>query len=702
MTDKELLKKIRNSADAVEIPESLSPENIHKTLDISSIKANPKHNWHIYPIQRTISAAAVLLFCLLLSIVSSKISPNTDSSIETAQRNSSEHEFLMEESIQILDTSQATAEDSLVIAPKQDAGTLYTVAKSYDEVYTYLAALYEEETRYVTSGAILESEEDPPAGDYIAVEESAAESLMEDVSISKSAANSSLKYSTTNLQTYGVDESDRIKTDGKYIYTATDSKVRITDVTNEKLTPVGTITPNSSATDRILEIYVDNGKLLLITQHYETSMEDSSATYSSEDIAYTDMCVDIGYSINTKCQTMLYTYDITNPEKPTLKGTFIQDGSYYTSRKIGNILYLFTNQEVYTNVAYKEGKNGIIPCINNTTIPYENIYLSEQGNAGLVLSSINLQTPSEIVDNVMILHNYVDIYVGPDSIYLYNTDYAQPNSLTEIAGFSMENGFFNAIGAASVPGEILDTFAIHESNRCLRILTTSYDDDYLESNNLYLLDENMKLTGSLTDIATGEIIYSARYFGDTVYFVTYKNTDPLFVVDISDPASPKMLAELKITGFSEYLHFWGEDKLLGIGYETDPDTNETLGLKLAMFDISNPTKPEVLYTTVLTDYFYSPALYDYKCILADASANLIGFVGEYENEDYTSTYDYFLFSWENDEFIQKMKLPLSDNINHNYLRGIYIQDTFYIASTEEIRSFNRKDNYNEIDHLILK
>ena len=184
----------------------------------------------------------------------------------------------------------------------------------------------------------------------------------------------------------------------------------------------------------------------------------------------------------------------------------------------------------------------------------------------------------------MILHNHAKIYVGPDSLYLYEWDYVNENSVTQIAKFEIENGTINAVNASSVQGEIYDTFAINEYEHTLRVLTTSYDTNGTPSNNLYLLDKDLLLTGTLHNIAPGEEIYAARYFGNTAYFITYENTDPLFAADLSDPDNPVLLGQLEITGFSEYLHFWGKDKLLGIGYETDPETGNRKGLKLVMFD----------------------------------------------------------------------------------------------------------------------
>ena len=213
----------------------------------------------------------------------------------------------------------------------------------------------------------------------------------------------------------------------------------------------------------------------------------------------------------------------------------------------------------------------------------------------------------------------------------------------------------------------------------------------------YLFDENLKLTGSLKGIAKGEQIYAARYLGDMVYFVTYRNTDPLFAVDLSDEKHPKILSELKITGFSEYLHFWEDDKLVGIGYETDPDTGERKGIKLSMFDISNPTKLTTLGTCVIENLDYSPALYNYKSVLVDAKENLIGFAAESYEGDLKSSY--FLLSWEDGDFHSLFSESIDSDESLDEYRGIYVGDIFYLVNTEKVVSYDREKEYEMIQTL---
>lgn len=656
MTDKELLDTLKKSADTVEVPHSLSPEQI-------VLKLHTPAKRHFLSPQKILSAAALFLCCGILSfyIYNNRIVKDSSVSEETSYE----------------DNSYITAATESLLKPpslaKQNADNLYTIAHNYEEVYETI------------QNSVICSYE---TGNELATAE--VRDFTQEISMKEDAA---AEYSSTNLQTEGIDEGDRIKTDGRYIYTLAHNQIHIINSENGILSEVGLIRPNLDASDSILEFYVDNDRLVLLTQHHETSLVHSGIQSKyTDDNSYS-------YSMEAKSQTILSVYDISAPENPILEGTTIQDGVYHTSRKIEDMIYLFTDQ-YFSN---DEKAETLIPCINHERIPYENIYLSDEGSQALVLSSIHLQQPEEIVDKIMIVHNSVNIYVGNNSIYLYRTDYSAEEILTEIAGFSMNNGILNATHAASVKGEILDTFAINESNRQLRVLTTSYNEAKEESNNLYLFDSNMALTGSLTEIAMGERIYAARYIGDIVYFITYKNTDPLFAADISDSYHPKLLGELKISGFSEYLHFWGDDKLLGFGYETDPNSGETIGLKLVMFDISNPLDLKVIDSYMLETYLYSPALYDYKSFLADTSANLIGFAGENQNQHSLDTFEqnYLLFSWEDNHFSLKLNAALAAHYNLDYVRGIYIKDIFYIADSNQITSYDRNCGYKEIDHFSI-
>ncbi|MDE6980460.1 MAG: beta-propeller domain-containing protein, partial [Lachnospiraceae bacterium] len=408
------------------------------------------------------------------------------------------------------------------------------------------------------------------------------------------------------------------------------------------------------------------------------------------------------YQVETKSVTELLTYDIKDRKNPKLKGTVTQDGYYKDSRKIGSMVYLFTegymeqtpvkNQEVITN----EEAGGFIPLVNGKMIGADCIYLPEYGEMGCVISSVDTKNSSEVVDHVLILNNHAQIYVSRDAVYLYHRDNEQGKIKTKIAKFSLNKGEINAVGAAALAGEVYDTFAVAEEKGNLRVLTTDVSGNK-ESNNLYLLDETLHLTGKLEGIAKGEQVYAARFLGDTAYFVTYRNTDPLFAVDLSDPTKPEILSEVKLSGFSEYLHFWGKDKLVGIGYETDEETGVQEGLKLVLFDIKDPAKVKIVKEFVIENASYSPGMYQYKTVLADPNENLLGFaMTSYQNGEQTS---YLLFSVENGEFRNLLTADLEDSSSIEEYRGIYAGDRFYLASPTNLTSFNRKENYRKIQKL---
>lgn len=722
MTEQELYEKIRSSAEEIEIPESLLPENMKKKLDAAvqsevaksqkdvesrcattqqdAVDGSSEHktkatkkSGHWRTGRRIVAAAAALLVCTAGAGAVYRVG-SSDGTAST-----SDMDMAAEESIET-DMTTATTDCAAVSAEegspeqqrKPDAGELYVVAEGYGDIYDMLKKA-EDDMRYsniadLGYGIIMDAEENIATDTAIA--ETATTGTAAEYASAESTADSGEEYSQTNLQTEGVDESDIIKTDGSYIYIVDDNAVKVIDIQNAKMTEAGEIKVTmESAADSIVEMYVDEDVLNLIVEREETSLQQQN---SREDV----------YQMDSNQMTELLTYDISDKDNPVLKGSITQDGYYNTSRKIGNIVYLFTENYIEMpdltreEAVTEEEADKWIPLVNGNAIAADCIYLPEQGSNGLVISSVDVDNPDCVVDNTMIMNDYVNIYVSAEAIYLYGSDYSGSSIKTEIAKFSLKDGMINAVGATSAAGEVYDTFAINEYEGKLRLLTTDWSGEE-DENQLYLFDENLELTGSLKGIAKGEQIYSARYFGDIVYFVTYRNTDPLFAVDLSDEANPKILSKLKITGFSEYLHFWGKDKLVGIGYETDPDTGNQEGLKLTMFDISDPANLEIAGTCVIKDIDYSPALYHYKCVLVDEGENLIGFATE--TYDRQQECNYLLFSWEDGKFKDLLAEDLDSNVAIDTYRGIYVGDTFYLVSTEEIISYDRENGYEKMQQL---
>lgn len=477
----------------------------------------------------------------------------------------------------------------------------------------------------------------------------------------------------------GVDESDIAKIDGSYIYTVEDKYIVITDIRDGKLKEVTRFLPKDcGASDRVMEIYVDGDQLILVVQCYETSLEEDSA-----------FC----YEMNGKNTTQIQVYSIVDRKNPEFEGRLIQDGYYNTSRKIGDVVYLFTQYNMTSDVVgYVEKEyTSVIPKVNGEKVAASEIYLPESsGESGILVSSLDVNKPDKVLDSKLVISGYAQTYISKDALYLYEEDY-DGAMITNIAKFALDEGRISGVAAAAVRGYVRDTFAINASDGYLRVLTTDYSTED-EVNALYILDENMKLTGQLTGIAPGEEIYAARFMGNTGYFVTYRNTDPLFTVDLSDPAKPEIIGELKVTGFSEYLHFWDDTHLLGVGYESDEKTGNIENIKLSMFNIENPGEVTEEAKLVLKDVDYSEALYDYKSVIISKDKNLIGLVCEdYSGSRTKQTYQ--IYSYENGTFKKQAEIPGINGANYENVRGMYSGNVFYLWINDNITSYDMTDGF---------
>ncbi len=681
MNDRQIRDLIRQSASEVEIPEGLKPEKIEELLGRggSSSKKGRKVQKRL-ALGYTAAAAVLVLVCSLplLNGASGRdrlLSKDKSMKVEAPDQVENAGEEKQEE--------VAVSEDS---APKKNAGDLYRVAEDYDQVYEAVAG----EGEYFKYGYIITDDVvvampternemvDGASNNFGAKEEVKAEP---EETVGTAGDLSQKDYSTTNVQMQGVDESDIVKTDGSFLYVVTDNKIHILDIRQgePKKTAVIRI-PSGNASTEVREIYVDGENLLVITEERDAQLKKVEGKAAQ-------------YRTVTDNVTNLYTYSLEKPANPKLLGKVGQDGYYHTSRKIADKVYLFTNEMIIEN-CYGTAKDSLdwVPEAGGERIAADCIYLPEVGYNSLIISSVDIDSPEQILDNVMVVNNSAEVYVSTQAVYLYHNTWNQYQT-TEIAKFSLQDGVIDAVAAASVRGSVLDTFAVNESGDHLRILTCNTGTG--EGTNLYILDSSLSPVGELTGIAPGETVYAARYLGDMAYFVTYRNVDPLFAADLSDPENPVILGELKITGYSEYLHMWGENALFGIGFETDPDSGLREGIKLSMFDVSDPADLQTIDCVCIENADYSPAMNQYKSVLADENANLIGFVVTDYNKAQSNTY--LLFEWKNGKFANLVTEPIDGK--PEYYRGVYAGDYFYIVTSGGVTAYDRTDNYRKVAEL---
>lgn len=689
MNEREIIEKISESAQQLRVPKELEPDQIRQQLG--------GRRSRIWNRCKTAAAAACLCICFGAAGLgyqhSAKQTVNKESNQETGRKTEQNKEYTASEhrGQAQTDTHGAAIQETThaeLKEPVKKLGKMYTLASGYGAMYDTLKKAEAWQTN--------DKEEAKLESTGNAMEDSAAFSMRE--------PEIRRDFSATNLQVEGVDESDFVKTDGSFMYVVQSDRIQVLDVRSAVPSVAGTIQPDMDEdTDRICEMYVADQLLTVIIQTEKTALAQTEEVQDSQKRAYAD---DIQY-IDTDPVAKVVTYDITDPKNPTQKDTAVQDGWYRTSRKMGGRLYLFTEQSlgIADDMSRKEAVSDDrikqwIPSVNENVIQPDCIYMQKRGSQGLLMASLDLEDHSRVLDVKLLVNEYVDLYVSSTSVYLYDMVYVNEAVRTRIARFALEtDGTIQAKAAKTVKGSIEDTFAIHEREGYLQVLTSVTSVEPWE-NRIYVLDENMQTVGKLTGLARGERIYAARFTGNIGYFVTYRNTDPLFTVDFSDSKEPKMVGELKVTGFSEYLHFWTDDKLLGIGYETNPDTGEVIGVKLSMFDISDPVKVKEEAKLVLNGVYDCAAISDYKAVLVSSEKNVIAFTTEMYGDDYREHYR--VFSYKNGSFVSRIERTLAAG-EHTYgssWRSVYIDDRLYLVSEKKMIAFSIGGQWQEMGKLV--
>lgn len=707
MDEREMLKQIRRSAEQVDIPDALYPDAIEQRL-AEQQKGRKKHDGDKGGTVRQegarmrrmtrrwgqLAAALVLVICGGAVFAVTKLVP-------LQEKNSNDMAY--DEKAQIESASDASPEQAVQSGNYESAepehvehsrveelGDMYRQADGYGEIYGMVSGQWMRSylDRLFNFGSRKEESIDMADGAAAGADVAASEGVN-----SSNSASADQDYSATNVVTEGVDEGDMVKTDGDYIYTIETDRAVITDIRDGALEIASEITPDGiRPSDDLLELYVENDSLLLVLQSEETGLEQEDDADAQETAGAVR---DVIYWEKGKLTTTMIVYDISDRRNPQEVGRMTQDGSYETSRRIGDKVYLFTYywlempDSLPWNAIRKEYAGEWLPRTNGAVVGCDDIYLPEEGSRGLMISSVDMAEPEETLDSLFIVDGGASVYMAADTLYLYRETY-DTGSKTQIARFNLlSDGCIEPVEATTVKGSVRDTFALNEHEGYLRVLTTDWSDGE-DVNYLYILDRNMELAGSISSIAPGEEIYAARFFDDVGYFVTYRNTDPLFTVDLSDPKHPEIIGELKVSGFSEYLHPWDEDHLVGIGYETDAESGERLGLKLSMFNISDPANVTEEAKYVLSTENYSSALYEYKKVLVSPDKNIIGFAS-----DRYGSFQYNVFSYENGSFAQK----LAEETDSSDPRGIYSQDTLYLLesagnSCYAIRSYDMSNGFS--------
>ena len=515
-------------------------------------------------------------------------------------------------------------------------------------------------------------------------------------------------HSDTNNQVDGVQEGDIIKNDGKYIFVKTGERLKIID--SNPLNPKVVATVNVPENTSISEIFIWDNKLVVIGQNnFYYIMKEYNETDS-------DVKVEAAYIMpprNYDNRTNVLVYNIENAEKPILEREFLFDGNYLSGREIDGRLYLVTTKYIsvyydYTDIPlpyYTDVLKNETNEFSYKDIRYFPNYIDSRY---MYTAGIDLTDKLSVPDVEVYLGGSDTLYVSNDSLYAAVNDYSYDYTIkqdelyspeystsTVIYKYGLEGGKINVLSQGKVPGTIINQFSMDEHEGMLRIATTSGEMwNETSKNNLYILDENLKLKGNLEGLAPGERIYSTRFAGDRVYMVTFKQVDPLFVIDASDPSNPKAEGMLKIPGYSTYLHLVDESHIIGFGYDTEVSEwggTVTGGFKLSMFDVTNIKSPKETYTEVIGKQgTYSELLYNHKALMFSLNKGIMAFPLSRTTDGWkTDFFGAYVYNVSSDTISFKTKISHIDTEAISYMdeikRIIYIGDYLYTFSDKEMQ-----------------
>ena len=538
-----------------------------------------------------------------------------------------------------------------------------------------------------------------------AVEESAT---MDTAKSTTGSANQG-DFSKTNNQVDSVDEADVVKTDGKHIFYTSNGIVNIIDANSlELLAEIRGIRSNDE-TFTPFQLFLNGNKLVILGNY--SKAEKVEEREDQEEVLY-----DYAY-INYHEMTKAMVYDLSNINEPQLVREVALDGFFKSARMIEDNVYFISNKGVYfyRNIDELEDED-LLPVVNDSIalgeekrIDYTNIayFPGATSYSYLLVGGFNLNNNEPL--SVEAFFGAGDtVYCSENNLYLtqikYDKDYSRSNIM--IYKFELENGKVSMKAKGEVEGRINDQFSLDEFEGNLRIAATvvvkpysynSFWGIYSEeetTNRVYILDENLNELSRVDNMADGEKIYAVRFMGKIGYVVTFEQIDPLFVLDLSDPKNPEIKGELKIPGYSSYLHPYDETHVIGIGYNTKDNgyggvTNANM--KMSMFDISDLNNPREMFSTSIgLAYAYSDITYDHKALFYKASDNLIGFSYNTYDEEYTKDYWAFdIYHIDLEKGFEKFaRFAQKDNYETNIRRMIYIGDTVYGLSEKKVTSYN--------------
>ncbi|MCL2745840.1 MAG: beta-propeller domain-containing protein, partial [Coriobacteriia bacterium] len=487
-------------------------------------------------------------------------------------------------------------------------------------------------------------------------------------------------FSDTNIQVQGVQEGDILKTNGHYIYALSTAGLTVIEANAGN--------PRVLSTLAFDDAHGPSFRPGALERQGTTSPRSTrSASAAGSENIYSKMYLEGDrlialWAITNDPMTSVHfpemagvdIFDVSNPASPRYLTSFSLGGNLVNSRMIGDVLYLVCTTYIDDARRERGRPETFIPFVNHDdeTIlaPASHIRITPETREMRAkythIVGIDTSRGGRLVSQAALLGGSDDLYMSTDNLFLLSEGQIRKpargadivGNATTVTRVGLDAGYIDIDNSRRLPGIVNNQFSLDEKDDVLRIITTftrwedfsqsrsqgstgrgstGWDSDDLiteeweptssdfTDTTVWTLDARLEIIGMIDGFGIDEDVYSARFMGDIVYFVTFREIDPVYAVDLSDPANPRFLSELKIPGFSEYLHPWTDGMLFGFGRDACEITGIRGGLKLSMFNISNPRDVTREHYLILDDYRDSDASSNHRAILVSPERNLIAF-----------------------------------------------------------------------------
>ena len=444
------------------------------------------------------------------------------------------------------------------------------------------------------------------------------------------------QFSTTTEQEEGVQEADVLKTDGSFIYVFDDNALRIVRADPGQFAEVSHVDLEGFGRD----LYLVGDRVVAIT---------SPDAFAARTAQVTD-AIGLPPPQFFQPQTEVTVIDVSDRSAPRVLSRSRLDGSVNTSRMIDDRLYLvvlnFPNNyvpefdqasldDILPDIAVQVGEGQ--PVVQPLTPVTDHFRPVEEDGFGFTtVVSMDINDPAGY-DAQTVVAQPANVYASTDALYLTDGEFKFDGTFresTSIYKFDFTSNGVRLSAGGKVSGRVLNQYSMGEYQGFLRVATTDRRDSAFgssTSNSVFVLEQNedrLEQAGSIEGLAPGESIFSARFIADRGYLVTFRQIDPLFTLDLSDPRNPRTVGELKVPGFSTFIVPMDEDHILTIGRDTSDDFGfvRSEGVRLSIFDVTDFADPQLAHVEVIgTNGGDSEALFNPKAFTYFAEGDLVAF-----------------------------------------------------------------------------